>query len=256
MNETLNTIFTSRTIHGNFTGQEISEQDMQTILSAAVRAPNASNRQAYSIVVIDDRAVMKEICGYQGSRALLFCVDYNRIIDLAEHTGHPYTPDGLVAFVTGSVDATLAAQTAALAAKSLGIDSLFTNGIHRVAIDSVYKKLGLPEKYCFPLILLVLGYPTAEPGYLKGRITSSGVVHRNQYHRLSHEELDEMVDTYDNPANHLVLNPAWKSEDCAHYLDWFFTKWSGPGFNPKEIEFAEILGRAGFVAGKLTLQEN
>jgi nitroreductase len=250
MNETLNTILKSRTIHGNFNDQEIREQDLQTILEAAVRAPNASNRQAYSIVVVEDREVMKEICGYRGSRALLFCVDYTRITDLAEHIGHPYTPDGLVAFVTGAVDTVLAAQNAALAAKSLGIDSLFTNGIHRVDIDSVYQKLHLPEKYCFPMILLVLGYPTVEPDFLKGRINGSGVVHRGEYRRLSHEELNEMVAVYDDPDNHLALNPAWKSVDCAHYLDWFFTKWCGPGFNPKEIEFAEILRRAGFIPAK------
>jgi nitroreductase len=247
MNDTLNTIFSSRTIHGNFTDQVISAEDLQTILAAAVRAPNASNRQAYSIITIEDRQVMKKICGYRGSRALLFCVDYNRLIDLAVHTGNEYTPDGIVAFITSSVDTVLAAQNAALAAHSLGIDSLFTNGIHRVEIDSVYQKLGLPEKYCFPLILLVLGYPTAEPEFLKGRITGKGVVHPGQYHQLAPAELDEMVAVYDDPANHLVLNPAWKSEECAHYMDWLFTKWMGPGRNPKQDEFTAILTRAGFL---------
>ena len=247
MNETLKTIFNSRTIHGNFNEKEISEDDLQTILSAAVRAPNASNRQAYSIVVIDDREVMKEISGYRGSQALLFCEDYTRMTDLAEHTGHSYTPDGLVDFVTGAVDTILAAQNAALTAKSLGIDSMFTNGIHRVAIDSVYQKLGLPQRFCFPLILLILGYPTVEPDFLKGRITGKGVVHRNSYHRLNDTELDEMVAAYDDDVNHLVLNQAWKSADCEHYLDWFFTKWCTPDYNPKEDEFAEILRRAGFL---------
>lgn len=247
MNPTLQTIFSARTIHGNFTGRDVSDQDLQTILSAAVRAPNASNRQAYSIVVIDDRAVMKEICGYQGSRALLFCIDYTRLIDLASRTGHSYIPDGLVSFVTGSVDATLAAQTAAIAAKSLGIDSLFTNGIHRVALDSVYQRLKLPASGCFPLILLVLGYPTSEPEFLKGRITGEGVIHYGEYHHLTAAELDQMVAVYDDPDKHLGLNNAWRSGDYVHYLDWFFTAWSGSGFNPKETEFKRILERAGFL---------
>ena len=252
MNETLTTIFNSRTIHGNFNEKEISEDDLQTILSAAVRAPNASNRQAYSIVVIDDREVMKEISGYRGSRALLFCVDHTRLDDLAKRMGKEYQPTGLVSFITGSTDTILAAQNAALAAKSLGIDTMFTNGIHRVAVDSVYEKLGLPQRYCFPLILLILGYPTVEPEFLKGRITGKGVVHRNRYQHLTDAELDEMVAAYDDDANHLVLNPAWRSADCEHYLDWFFTKWNTPGYNPKDEEFAEILRRAGFLpaAGK------
>ena len=55
MNETLNTIHELRTIHGNFTEQEISAQDLKTILAASVRAANASNRQSYSIIVVEDR---------------------------------------------------------------------------------------------------------------------------------------------------------------------------------------------------------
>jgi nitroreductase len=220
---------------------------LQTILAAAVRAPNASNRQAYAIVVLEDREQIHTLCGYRGSRALLFCVDYNRITALAAHTGHENVPDGLVAFVTGAVDATLAAQNAALAAHSLGIDSLFTNGIHRVGLDKVYNCLDLPRELCFPLILLVLGYPKAEPEFLKGRLNGVGVVHWGQYHAPTAAELDELVAAYDDPARHLVLNENWRAQGFAHYMDWFFEVWNGKGFNPQETEFKQALERAGFL---------
>jgi hypothetical protein len=153
----------------------------------------------------------------------------------------------MVAFVTSSTDAILAAQTAAIAAKSLGIDSLFTNGIHRADLHDVYERLGLPEQHCFPLILLILGYPTREPEFLKGRITGEGVIHYGKYHHLTAKELDKMVAAYDDPANHLVLNDAWQAGNYAHYFDWFFTAWCRPGYNPKDAQFIEFLSHGGFL---------
>ena len=83
-NETLETIHSLRSTHGNFTEQEVSDEDFQAILAAAVRAANASARQSYSIVVVEDSALIKQLCGYVGSKGLVFCVDYTRIIDTAE----------------------------------------------------------------------------------------------------------------------------------------------------------------------------
>ena len=180
-------------VHGNFTDQEVRAEDLQTILDAAVRAPNASARQSYSIVVVEDRATMKPLCGFQGSKALVFCIDYTRIIDAAEHLGHTFSAEGIVPFVTGSTDTILAAQTAAIAARSLGIDSLFTNGIHRGNMDRVYDLLGLPTEHCFPLIVLILGYADEEPAQLKGRLAGDGVIHRAKYRRLADAELDDLV---------------------------------------------------------------
>ena len=118
MNETLSTIHSLRSIHGNFTDQEIGDADMQTILDATVRAANASARQSYSIVVVDNREVMKKL-GYVGSSLLIFCVDYTRLIDQAEHLGYEFDIRGEVGFVTGSTDTIMAAQTAIIAARSL-----------------------------------------------------------------------------------------------------------------------------------------
>lgn len=246
MNPLLDTLFALRTIHGNFSKQEIPAQDVQTILDASVRAANASNRQSYSIVVVDDPQVIQTICGYRGSRALLFCVDFNRVIDLAAHLGYSYRPDLTVDYVTGSVDAILAAQTAAIAAKALGIDSLFTNGIHRHDLRVLYDTLGLPEQYCFPLILLVLGYPAAEPETQKGRATA-GIVHHRQYRRLSNEELDQTVALYDDTQNHLGLSESWQAQGFDHYFDWFFQAWSKGGDDRRGQQVAEFLGRSGFL---------
>lgn len=246
-NETLRTIHSLCSTHGNFTDQEVRSEDLQTILDASVRAANASARQSYSIIVVEDRALMKTLCGFQGSKALVFCIDYTRIVDAAEHLGHTFSAEGIIPFVTGSTDAILVAQTAAIAARSLGIDSLFTNGIHRGNMDRVYDLLGLPTEHCFPLIVLILGYADQEPVQLKGRLAEDGVIHRGRYQRPTAPTLDAMIDRYDDPASHLALNETWK-EAHDHYLDWFYAVWSARGGKRSgKSQMFELLERAGFI---------
>jgi hypothetical protein len=175
-------------------------------------------------------------------------VDYNRITATAEHLSHPFSAGGFVSFVTGAVDTVLAAQTAAIAARSLGVDTLFTNGIHRGDMTRVYDLLDLPKKHCFPLIMLVLGYADEEPAYLKGRLNGPGVVHWDTYHRLTEAGLDDLVARYDDPTSHLGLTGDWREQGLAHYLDWFYTVWSnrGPPRTGKS-QMYELVEQLGFL---------
>jgi nitroreductase len=67
----------------------VSDEDLQTILTASMKTANASARQSYSIVVLEDRNTMAKL-GYQGSKALIYCVDYNRIADAAAYLNRPF----------------------------------------------------------------------------------------------------------------------------------------------------------------------
>ena len=157
-NDTLKTIRSLRTIHGNFMDQPLPEPALQTILQASVRAAGASNNQSYAIIVVKDRKMMNDLCGYQGACLLLYCADYNRMKASAAALGYDYQPGTIVDFVTATINTTLAAQTAVIAARSLGVDSLLTNGIHRGDMERVWNLLDLPPTHCFPIIALVLGY--------------------------------------------------------------------------------------------------
>ncbi|MEJ2628373.1 MAG: nitroreductase family protein, partial [bacterium] len=247
-NETLRTIHSLRTIHGNFSSQDIPDKQLQQILQASIQAPNASALQSYSIIVIKDREKMKDICGYQGSVVLLYCVDYNRLKASAQSLGYDYHPEGMMRFITGSTSTILAVQTAVIAAKALGIDSLVTNGIHRGDMLRIWYILDLPKKHCYPLIALVLGYADHEPFYHKGRLDGAGVIHQEKYHQLTPEEIEEITQQYDNQDLHLGLIDNW-DKDHKHYLDWLFTKWLGVGAKPMEKEGQAyiLLKRSDFV---------
>jgi nitroreductase len=233
-NDTLKTIHSLRTTHGDFSDRDISNADLETVLSATVRAANASNAQNYAIIVIRDRAVMKEVSGaYSGAVALLFCVDYQRNMDLAAHLGKAYEYDPAWALTTGAVDAALAAQTAVIAAQSLGIDSLLTNGIHRGDPRRVWKALDLPRQNCFPAVMLILGYGKSSHAGHAGRLGAQGTIHHGKYHRRNAAELGQLATFQSDAANML-----WEPKS-------FF---DGPGKRAKTAyaQLASTLTEAGF----------
>jgi nitroreductase len=250
-NETLKTIQSLRSIHGDFSERQVPEEQVQAILDASVRAANASNMQTYSIIVSRDPAKIQKLTGYRGGCLLLYCSDHTRLSGLAKHLGDSWSPVNMEAFVTSSTNTILAAQTAVIAAKSMGIDSLLTNGIHRGDIERLWEILDLPQDSCFPLIALILGYPKTEPTYQMGRLRGPGVVHYEQFHRLGKNELDEIVRQHDDPALHLGLNEEWRQKGHKHYLDWFYKEWMGR-FKPPAGESAIFrrMKKSGFIDGQ------
>ena len=245
-NATLETIHSLRSIHGNFTDRPIPEAALEAILEACVRAANASNNQSYAIIVVKDRKKMEQICGYAGSCLLLFCADYNRIKAEAQTMGYQFDPGTMEHFVTASTNTVLVAQTAVIAAKSMGIDSLLTNGVHRGDMGRLWKLLDLPETHCFPIIALVLGYPTAEPPFVMGRLTGTGVIHNDNYHHLTQAEIGKLIQTYDQPGGHLALIEDWGAKGYKHYLDWYFMVWASRNTG-EESQILRVLKRSGFV---------
>jgi nitroreductase len=245
MNETLKTIHNLRSIR-NFSEKEISKEDLERILEAALRTGNSGGRQVYSMIVIEDRELLKKYF-YKANKALVFCVDYNRWVDCAERLNHKITVGDIRGFLLGSEDAVLAAQTATIAAKSLGIDSLLTSSLHREKLEKVYEMLNLPEKHCFPLLSVCLGYPAKEPPYLRGRVRN-GVIHYNKYQRLSLEEIDEVIAEYDNEEKHFttMTREEIAKEGFEHYLDLSFSRWKGDFPEMQIRDCYATLKRVGF----------
>ncbi|MCK5247224.1 nitroreductase, partial [Candidatus Bipolaricaulota bacterium] len=135
-------------------------------------------------------------------------------------------------------------------AKSLGIDSLFTNGMYRGDFSHVFDLLKLPEKYCFPLIALVLGYANQELSHLRGRLTGPCIVHRGEYHTADKDELRTIVQPYDDPDTNLELPIPWKEKGFEHFLDWFFEVWTSRAPMGKgRSQLFEWLIKTGFLSG-------
>lgn len=234
----------------NFSDREIPDEDLDAVLQASVRAATASAMQAYSIIVLRDRERMEAVCGYAGSRVLVFCADQNRNDDLARSLGMETgrTP-GIQALLTAGVDAILAAQNACLAGQSLGIDSFFTNGTFRKNPAEVATLLDLPETGCLPLICLVMGYAKDEGGAVveKGRWHGEGLIHEERYQRLAPEAIERQLEQYDDPSRHLGLGFDWRAMGFSHYHEWLYKNWLGALGASGPSPLLETLKQAGYL---------
>ncbi|MGC9779279.1 MAG: nitroreductase family protein [Candidatus Heimdallarchaeota archaeon] len=233
MNETLKTIHNLKSIR-EFSDKEISKEDLEKILNASIQAACASARQNYSIIVVEDEEILKKLF-YRANKGLLFCIDYTRIIDTAKYLKYEFCPDNIQEFITGSTDTILAAQTAAIAAKALGIGSLFTNSVHRAPLPEIYELFNLPQEFCFPSVALCLGYAKKEPAEKRGRLTT-GVIHYHKHKRVSSEEIDSIIEEYADEKKNLGMTAEQLTEyGVKDYFEFFFTKWTRPR-NPERIE--------------------
>jgi FMN reductase (NADPH)/FMN reductase [NAD(P)H] len=182
-------------------------EEKDAILHAAMRAPTAGAMMLYSIIEVERQELkdrLAETCDHQPFIAtapyvLLFLADYQRWVDLyaaagceqrAAELGIPARSPGEGDLVLALMDALIAAQTAVIAAQSLGIGSCYIGDIvenwetHRDMFD-------LP-RYTFPAALLCFGRPAKkQPKQPVPRFERRFIVHTDRYHRFSAEELND-----------------------------------------------------------------
>lgn len=250
MNDAIKTIQGLRSIR-NFSDKEISDENLKLIHDSGIRAANASSMQSYSMIIVEDKKIMKELTGYTGNKAIVFCVDYNRMLKSAEFLKHPFGVYEIIAFLTGTIDTILTVQTCVIAAKSLGIDSLITNGINRMGLDKAYELLDLPKKGCFPLITVIFGYSEEKSKKQHGRLKNDTIIHYGKYNHLTEEKLTNLISEYNNHESPIGLINNWEKFGLKNYLDWLFTKWLksddlNEGDKTLKV-FYDTLSRAGFL---------
>lgn len=186
----------------------VTGEEKAAVLHAALRAPTAGNQMLYSILEIADQALkdrLAVLCDHQPfiARApwvLVFLADWQKWMDLFGVAGVDTLPGvpqgvkpGLGDFLMACSDALIAAQTAVLAAESLGIGSCYIGDILENG-ETVAELLRLP-RYAVPVAMLCFGRPKAQ-----GRPTphyEKHMVHRDAYERLGVDELREVSDELD-----------------------------------------------------------
>ncbi|MCZ7553733.1 MAG: nitroreductase family protein [Anaerolineales bacterium] len=207
MNSTLELLEKRRSIR-LYDPTPLTQAEKDAILHAAMRAPTAGAMMLYTIIEVNDplkKAALAESCDHQAFIAaapylLLFLADYQRWSDLYEAAGcaaraaelglpprNPAEGDLMLAFM----DALIAAQTAVIAAESLGIGSCYIGDIienwetHQALFD-------LP-RYTFPAVLICFGRASrTPPGGPSPRFERRFIVHQDGYRRFSTAELNEM----------------------------------------------------------------
>ena len=186
----------------------LTQEEKQTILHTAIRAPTGGNMMLYSILEIEDQALKDRLavtCDDQPfiARApwvLLFVADYQKWMDLFAVAGvdemegvpHGVTP-GPGDLMLACCDALIAAQNAVIAAESLGIGSCYIGDIMEQA-ETHAELLDLP-RWTLPVAMLCFGRPKTKPHATERY--EKHVVHKDRYGRLGEDELRAVSDDLD-----------------------------------------------------------
>ena len=209
MNAVIQTILARKSVRA-YEDREIPAEVRDSILYAALRAPTAGNMMLYSILVVSDQGIKEklvETCDNQPLIAkaplvLLFLADYQRWYDYftvsgvrqyCEVQGEPMLKPEEGDLFLACCDALIAAQTAVIAAESLGVGSCYIGDI--MENYEIHRDLFDLPRYVFPICLLCLGYPTDQQKRrsMTSRFDRKYIIFENRYHRLSEGEFIAMM---------------------------------------------------------------
>ncbi len=171
---------------------------VEVVVGAAQRSSTSSNLQAYSVIAVTDsakRAELAQLCGDQKHVAeapvfLAWCADLARLERVAEIRGLKQESAYVESFLTAAMDAAIAAQTAALAAESLGLGICYIGGL-RNQPRQVLDLLKVP-RLVFPLFGMTLGWPQKAPRP-RPRLPQSAILHWESYN----PQQDSALQVYD-----------------------------------------------------------
>ncbi|MCS7463903.1 oxygen-insensitive NADPH nitroreductase [Paenibacillus doosanensis] len=185
MNPTIELLRSHRSIR-KFKPDALTSEQIEAIISSAQMASSSSNVQAYSIIGVTDPGLKQELARLAGNQAyieqcglfLVFVADLHRLKEASALHGQPFHHN-TESFLVATVDATLAAQNAAIAAESLGLGICYIGGI-RNNPQNVCELLQLPE-LTYPVYGMCVGVPDQEPSH-RPRLPRQAVYHSNRYH--------------------------------------------------------------------------
>jgi FMN reductase (NADPH) len=166
---------------------------VEEIVAAGQRSSTSSNLQTYSAVAVTDRqkrARLAELCNNQqfiveAPVFLAWCADLSRLERISRMRGYQPVTSYVESFLVAAMDASIAMQTAALAAESMGLGICYIGAI-RNAPEQVIELLGLP-RLVFPVSGMTVGWPAAEPR-LRPRLPLEAVLHWEAYDVAGEEE--------------------------------------------------------------------
>lgn len=191
MKQTMDILTTHRSIR-KYKDTPVSEQVIAQIINAAQWSSTSSHFQAYTIINVQDQLKRETIAKATGGQRwvteaplfLVFCADLHRAQKYWVNKQDRVFANNEF-FIIATVDATLAAQQAFIAAESLGLGGVYIGGI-RNDLPMVSAALNLPE-LVYPVFGMCLGYPDDNPG-LKPRLPIQTVYKVDSYDESGEDE--------------------------------------------------------------------
>jgi nitroreductase len=193
-NETLDSLLKHRSIR-EYSDKALPEHTLETLIAAAQSAPTSSNLQTWSVVAVEDQARKDRLAHWASNQKqvsqcpllLVWLADLSRLTRAAQQRDMPHEALRYTEmFLMASIDATLAAQNAVVAAESLGLGTVYIGSMRNHPLE-VARELKLPKRV-FPVFGLCVGWPKEDHTVeVKKRLPQAAVLHRESY-SIEHEE--------------------------------------------------------------------
>jgi FMN reductase (NADPH) len=219
MNEAITTILNHRSIR-HFKDKQLSDDQIKTIVACAQAASTSSFIQAYSIIGIkekDKKQKLAEVAGNQeyvarNGHLFVFCADLSRHEFIGKMEGKDVLAsiESTEKFMVALIDATLAAQNAAIAAESMGLGICYIGGI-RNNLEGVKELLKTPDRV-IPLFGMTIGYPE-KINDQKPRLPFEHIYHEEEYEQDQEVYLHQLQEYNQQISNYYVERTSGKRKD-------------------------------------------
>lgn len=233
-----------------YKNKPIPQNILNEILNAAIRGSNTGNMQLYSIIVSQDpekkqklwEAHFKQNMVLDAPVVLTFVADINRFHRWCEINNAGTAYDNFLWLYNATIDATIAAQNAALEAEANGLGICYLGTTVYMA-DKFIEILELP-KGVVPVTAIVVGYPEEVPE-LTDRLPLNAVVFDEKYPEMTDDDIRQMFEQKDNSDLTKKLIEENKTENLAQiFTQKRYKKEDNVFFSKK---FLEILEKQGFM---------
>ena len=162
--EQLLEIFNMRASIRSFTGEQVSDEAIDKIISCAIKAPSSGNMQPWEFVVIKSKAKKSEIVkttftGYfaSGSNHQSWLLDAGFLMVVGANTKRTKARYGDLGEYWPIIDTAAAIENSLLAASALGLGSCWIGGYDEEKIKDIVK---FPS-YIKPIGVIAIGHTTA-----------------------------------------------------------------------------------------------
>ncbi len=171
----------------NFLPDAISDELLMSILNAARRSPTSSNMQTYSMVVVKNPEVKKQLAVLAGNQKhievcpvfVAFCADLHKLSEACDLHGVTLAK-GLESTLVSTVDASLVGMSVQTAAEASGLGAVMI-GAMRNHPKEVAELLGLPNGV-YVVYGMCLGYPDeSKRSPQKPRLQEELMIHFETY---------------------------------------------------------------------------
>lgn len=181
----MQTIFNHRSIR-KYKSDAVPAETLRRIIEAANRASNTGNMQLVSIVATTKDEIKKALAPAHFNQKMIteaplvltFCADVNRMNKWCDLRNAKHGFMNMQTLYTATIDATIAAQNAALEAEHLGLGICYL-GTTTYNARQIVEVLNLP-KGVMPVTTITVGFPADMPE-LTERLPVEAILHMEQY---------------------------------------------------------------------------